>query len=148
MPTVTETPVAGYASCPDALCPGYEQEVVGVLQRVASYSFQENGGDAWAGEERSTIAAVRTIEPGEADCPHCGKQRIVALEERPEYAPISGQDPLHLLNMNKDKQVREVQRSDLERQVEMANMRAEMAEMKAELQRRRGGRPPKEEGGE
>jgi hypothetical protein len=140
MPQVMETVVQGYASCPDPLCPGYQQEQVDVTRREALYMREEMGGDI-PGIDHSTIQAVdQSVEP----CAHCGKDRIASLDERPDYPPISGQDPLALLNLNKDKQIANVKVEALEQGKAMAEMRAEMAELRAELATRRGpGRPRK-----
>jgi len=133
LPTVLETTVTGFASCWDPKCPGYEQEVVDVVRREVLYMREEYGGDI-PGIDRSTIAALdQSVEP----CGTCGGPRIASLTERPEYAPISGQDPLALLDINQQKRVREVQTDALKRDVEIANLRADLAEMKALLARSR-----------
>lgn len=147
MPTVVENTVLGYASCPDALCPGYKQERVEVKRRESLFMREEFGGDI-PGLDHSTIAAAGFIDEAHEPCPVCAKPRIAALEERPEYPPISGQDPLALHHLDKQSQIRDVQMEALKRDKEMAEMRAQMAEMAAELQRHKGGRPPKTEDGE
>jgi hypothetical protein len=148
VPQVIETVVQGYASCYDPRCPGYEQEEVPVIRREAQHMREEYGGDI-PGVDHSTIQAVegddpQTGEPLTPPCQYCGGPRIPSLEKRPEYARISGQDPLALLDLDQQKQVHEVQTTGLQQQVELERMRADMAEMKAELQRRKGGRPPKD----
>jgi hypothetical protein len=148
MPTPIETTVAGYASCYDPRCPGYEQEKVDVLRREVLFMREEFGGDV-PGVDHSTISAVdESVGP----CPHCGGPRIASLAERPEYPPISGQDPLAILNLNQQKQVHEVQLAGAKQSAEMSELKAllfqqqaQMAEMASELQRRKGGRPPKTE---
>jgi hypothetical protein len=165
MPTVTEIKVDGYVSCIDPRCPGYEQRPVQVLQRTVQFSYQDNGGDGAIPQtaiERATIDIVQT----DATCDTCGKPVIFAAVERPEYAAVSGSDPLELLNINNQTQIRDAQKSNLETAKETAELRAVVAEarareaerdrrdaerdqmfadMKAELQRRKGGRPPKQE---
>ena len=150
MPTVTEIQVDGYVSCIDPRCPGYEQRPVKVLERTVSFSYQDNGGDGAIPQtaiERSTIDIVQT----DATCEHCGKPVIFSDREREEYAAVSGQDPLELLAISQQTQIRDVQTKNLETAVEAAELRAQLAEqgkllaeMQAEMQRRRGGRPPKD----
>lgn len=146
MPTVTELVVEGFANCIDGRCPGYLQERVGVVRRTQEFSFVELGGDL-PGVERSMIDVAGFADERDVPCPHCGQARIASLEQRPEYPQTSGQDPLRLLNLTHDKQVRDMQISGLERDREMAEMRAAMAELRAELASRpRGpGRPRKVE---
>lgn len=146
MPTVTDVVVDGFANCIDGRCPGYLQERVAVVRRTQEFSFQELGGDL-PGIERSMIDAAGFADERDIACAHCGKPRIVSLQERPEYPQTSGQDPFRLLNLTHDKQVRDMQISGLERDRELAEMRASMAELRAELASRpRGpGRPRKVE---
>jgi len=154
MPTVTEIQVDGYVSCIDPRCPGYEQRPVAVTRRTVAFTYQDNGGDGAVPQtaiEREAVGIVQT----DATCEHCGKPVIFSEMLREEYAPVSGQDPLELLAISQQTQIRDVQKSvldrdrqDLEREKEMLEMRRMMAEMQAELQRRRGGRPPKEQDSE
>lgn len=141
MPTVMELTVRGYASCADALCPGYAQEEVDVRRREQQFSYLELGGDL-PGIERSVITAPGFVNPGDVTCSHCGKDRFASLEARPEYARASGQDPLRLLNMSVDQQVRDMQVGREQQRAELAEMRAELAELRAA--RRGPGRPPKD----
>jgi hypothetical protein len=158
MATVSEIQTEGFISCTDPRCPGYEQRPVQVTRRTVAFTYQDNGGDGSIPQtaiERETVAIVQTDEP----CEYCGKPTIRAEFERPEYAPVSGQDQLALLNLNQSGQIRDVQMKNLERDKELAEMRAReaerdrreaerdrlFAEMQAELQRRRGGRPRKED---
>lgn len=139
MPTVIETTVPGYASCIDALCPGYEQVVVDVVRREKSFSFAELGGDL-PGIERSMIDPFFTSDE-DGTCPVCGKPRMASLDLRPEYPNSSGQDPLRLRNMTQDGKVRDLEMDALRHQAEMADMRARLAELES---RPRGpGRPRK-----
>jgi hypothetical protein len=150
MPTVTETKVDGWVSCIDPRCAGYEQRPVEVIRRVAAFTYRELGGDGAVPQtaiERETVGVVQTDET----CGHCGKPVVFSDAPRPEYAPVSGQDPLEILAISQQTQIRDVQktvldrdRADLERDREIMEMRAAMNEMKAELQRRKGGRPVKD----
>jgi len=157
MPTVTEIRVDGYVSCSDPRCPGYEQRPVEVLERTVSFSYQDNGGDGAVPQtaiERATVDIVQT----DAVCDICGKPVIFSALPRPEYAQVSGQDQLELLAINQQTQIRDVQIENLQASKELAEMKAReaerdrrdaerdrlFAEMQVELQRRRGGRPPKD----
>jgi len=161
MPTVTEIQVDGYVSCIDPRCPGYEQRPVAVTRRTVAFTYQDNGGDGSIPQtaiERETIGIVQT----DAVCEHCGKPVIFSDLPREEYAPVSGQDPLELLAISQQTQIRDVQVQNLESAKDLAEVKALlaqqeakaqetarlMAEMQAELQRRRGGRPPKEQDSE
>lgn len=145
MPVVTETVVAGYGHCIDPRCAGYKQQPADVVVTVQAFSYRELGGDL-PGNERETHDVFRFADPdAEAACVHCGQPRIPSDQVRPEYAPLSGQDPLALLNLNQQGRINDMQMQNLERDKELAEMRATMAEMRAELQRRRGGRPKNED---
>jgi len=148
MPVVTETTVDGFVSCMDPRCPGHKQRPVQVRQRKQEFSYRELGGDL-PGNERESIDTVQEDER----CPDCGKAQVYSDQERPEYAQISGQDQLALLNLNQSGQIRDQQMAQLKADKELAEMRAKqtetdklLAEMAEELRRRRGGRPPKEDG--
>jgi len=157
MATVTETTVDGFIACVDPRCPGHKQKPVPVTRQLVAFTYGDNGGDGsipLGAVEREAVQVVQTEEP----CEHCGKPTILSDAERPEYAQVSGQDQLALLNINQSGQIRDVQMQILQRDKELAEMRAREAErdrreaerdrmfeeMRAELQRRRGGRPPKE----
>jgi hypothetical protein len=151
MPLVTEVRVDGYVSCIDPRCVGYEQRPVEVIRRTAAFTYRELGADSAVVQdavERETVGVVQTSET----CEHCGKPVIFSDQERIEYAPTSGQDPLELLAINQQTQIRDVQIRNAEQGREAAELKAQlaemgrtMAEMQAELQRRKGGRPPKVE---
>lgn len=142
MPIVTETPVAGYVSCRDPRCSGYKERETTVQRRKQEFPYRELGGDL-PGNEREAVDVVQSDEP----CGVCNGPQVWFDEPRPEYAPISGQDQLALLNLNQSGQIRDVQMENLRASTELSEMRAQMAEMKAEMaeeRRRRGGRPPKD----
>ena len=139
MPVVTETPVQGWVSCRDPRCSGYKERETTVHRRKQEFTYRELGGDL-PGNEREAVDVVQ----GDEQCEVCGGPQVWFDEMRPEYAPISGQDQLALLNLNQSGQIRDVQMANLESAKDLAQMRAEMAEMRAELQRRRGGRPAKD----
>lgn len=150
MATVTETTVDGFVSCMDPRCPGYEQKPVPVKRQIVAFTYGDNGGDGsipLGAVEREAVATVQTDEP----CEHCGKPTIRSVEERTEYAQVSGQDQLALLNLNQSGQIRDQQVAQLKSDKELAETKAmvmqqqqAMAEMQAELARRRGGRPRKD----
>lgn len=139
MPVVTETEVQGWISCRDPRCAGHKERETTVTVRKQEFPYRELGGDL-PGNEREAIDVVHKDEP----CPVCDGPQVTSDQPRPEYAPISGQDPLALLNLNQSGQIRDVQMANLESAKTLAEMRAEMAEMRAELDRRKGGRPRKD----
>lgn len=147
MPTVTYTEVPGYVSCRDPRCPGHKERETIVTRQKQEFTYRELGGDL-PGNEREAIDIVHQDEP----CPVCDGPQVFSDEPRPEYAPISGQDQLALLNLNQSGQIQEAQLAQAQQAAALAEMRAAMAEqsktmaeMQAELQRRKGGRPPKSE---
>jgi hypothetical protein len=147
MPVVTETPVAGWVSCRDPRCTGYKQREATVTRRKQEFAYRELGGDL-PGNEREAVDIVHQDDA----CPVCNGPQVYSDQERPEYAPISGQDQLALLNLNQSGQIRDVQMAGLEAAKELADLRARqaeqdklMAEMADELRRRRGGRPSKDD---
>lgn len=97
MPTVTETPVKGYAHCRNARCPGYQQQEVDAVREEKSFTFGDGGGDGVFTHmvERSMVAFL-FADPGEASCPSCGEAREVTGDPRPSYQPLSGHDPMFL----------------------------------------------------
>ena len=148
MPLVVEEVVLGWASCTDALCPGYRQERAEVRQVTKEYSYLELGGDI-PGTERSMVDVVGFEDPALEPCPHCAKPRIAANQERPEYPRSSGQDPLYLLNMTQTQQIHDMKLSELEQSKEISELKALIAQQQTQisglLERPRGpGRPRKD----
>jgi hypothetical protein len=153
MPLVTEEKTQGWVSCRDPRCGGHTERETEVTRRTQAFSYRELGGDL-PGNEREAVDVVHNDAP----CPVCGGPQVYADQPRPEYANISGQDQLALLNLNQSGQIRDQQMAGLEQAKELAELKAREAErdkrdaerdrmfmeMQAELQRRRGGRPPKD----
>jgi hypothetical protein len=154
MPTVTETTVDGFVSCTDPRCVGYKQKPTAVLRQLVAFTYGDNGGDGsipLGAIERESVYVMQTDDP----CEHCGKPTIRTDSERPEYAQVSGQDPLELLAINQQTQIRDVQMRNLEAAKENAELKAQLAqqgkilaEIQGELTRRKGGRPPKDPDGD
>lgn len=98
MPTVTETPVKGYAHCRNARCPGYQQEEIDAVREEKSFTFGDGGGDGVFTHmiERSMVAFL-FANPEDAPCPSCREPREVSGDPRPSYQPLSGHDPMGLL---------------------------------------------------
>jgi hypothetical protein len=146
MPTSTQERVQGYVSCSDSTCLGYEQRQTDVVRETTAFTYHDNGAlpsdpvPATAVERES----VRVVQPA-GECEHCGKPLLFTDQSRPEYPQVSGQDDNALRNLNTQKQIHAVEVDGLKRDRELAEMRAQMAELTAELQRRKGGRPPKED---
>lgn len=102
MPTITATPVQGYAHCRDARCGGYQQEAVPALREEASYTFGENGGDGvFTHMVESSRVEYLFADPSDAPCPVCTVPREVTAEPRPSYVNESGHDPMGLLSVPK-----------------------------------------------
>jgi hypothetical protein len=95
MPTVTEKPVQVYAHCGVPTCPGATQAPVEGFEVVTSFSFVDRGGDI-PGEEQSNVQ-FRFAEPAEAACPSCGRARHITDQAKISYQPLSGFDPMGLL---------------------------------------------------
>jgi hypothetical protein len=159
MPTITETPVTLYAFCVDATCPGYEQTPVdGLAREVSRSAFEEAGPGTVNGNSVSTSFFQYLVPSGEQDeyghayckeleCEHCGRSMSVSPEQRPEYANISGQDPMTLLMRRKDAEAardRDTTIAGLQAQVEtlmamrapdasaeLEQLRAKVAELEA-----------------
>lgn len=148
--TVIESQVDGYVSCMNPRCPGYEQRPVQVIRENVVLTYRELGGDGNMPDtavERESVYIRQT----DATCEHCNGPVILSDQERPEYAQVSGQDQMALLNLNQQKQVHEIQLAAAQQGQLNAELRAQLteqgkvlAEMQGEMQRRRGGRPRKE----
>ena len=134
MPTTTVTVVEGLAFCPDPRCPGYEQVPAAVRVTHAEWSYIELGGDL-PGIERAMDYETFALQDGEdiPSCQHCGTRMEATTQVRPEYARVSGQDPLRLLSLDQDTIRRAMQGTQNDQAVELANLRTQLAEMRAEM---------------
>lgn len=94
MTMVKEDTVRAYAFCQNAQCLGYQQEPVEGIRTVTEWTYLDLGGDM-PGVERST-ETVRFADESEAVCSHCEAPRAISEQLRPEYANISGHDPMGL----------------------------------------------------
>jgi len=142
MPVVTETEIPGYVSCRDPLCQGFKQRKTTVTRRAQEFRYIEDLKGDIPGVERTAVDIVHRDDP----CPVCDGPQVFSDQERPEYAPISGQDPLALVtHLTQTGMVKDQQIATAQQAAQLAEMKAAMLEMQQELQRRRGGRPPKTE---
>ncbi len=142
MPLVTEQTVPGYVSCRNPLCAGAKEREMPVVRRKQEFRYIEDLKGDIPGVEREAIDVVQTDEP----CPVCDGPQVFSDQPRPEYAPISGQDPLALVkHLTQTGEIKDTQLAQAQQAATLAELRAELAEIKAEQQRRRGGRPPKTE---
>jgi hypothetical protein len=134
MPTVTEEVVNGLAFCPDPRCPGYEQVEFAVKVTEVRWTYFDLGGDL-PGYERGARYEAFDLAEGEEppSCPHCGKRMEATTQERPDYAPVSGQDPLRLLDLDQATIRRGMQATQSDQALELERMRTAMAEMRAEM---------------
>src|SRR4051812_4676625 len=114
MPTITENTVPVWTFCPDGACLGYEcQETVGIAREVARSAFEEAGPQTLNGNAIASSVFQFLVPSGEVDeyghaigaeleCEHCGRALQVSPTPRPEYANVSNQDPMSLLNRRKE----------------------------------------------
>lgn len=100
MPTVTDRPVTAYAHCPRPGCGGANQVPVDAVERVASFSYMELGGDI-PGTERSTHQYV-FADDADSACPICQSLREISPTPRRQYdhlTPGEALDPNALLGL-------------------------------------------------
>lgn len=147
MPTATQEVVPGFVSCMDSTCPGYLQKPADVTRETVAFTYHDNGALASDPVPATAVEreAVRVVQPG-GECEVCGGPLLWTDAPRPVYPQVSGQDDNALRNMNQQKKINEVEVEGLKRDRELAELRAAMLEMQSELQRRKGGRPPKVDG--
>lgn len=88
--------VRAYAHCPNARCVGYLQEQVDAERVETSYLYTDNGGDL-PGVERS-IHHFKWLDSADPTCPGCGEIRELSGEPRPSYQPLSGYNPMGLVD--------------------------------------------------
>lgn len=91
MSTITEDVVSAFAHCRDRACPGYEQQPVHAVRTVRSDTYQDAGGDGTFNGEYRSAEYLTFAEETDRDCGFCGRDREVALQERPDYAPATSQ---------------------------------------------------------
>ncbi len=91
--TSTENVIDGYIFCPDGRCPGNAQVKIKVICTEVFHPYE----GSTPGYERSMEYFRSETEP--LACPHCGIDRLVSDQERPNYLNISGHDPLGLLDL-------------------------------------------------
>lgn len=95
---VTETRVELYAHCRNPLCPGYGQEkVAGIVQETA-YQYSDNGADMMRGHVERSIHDLRFEDEDSRPCRVCKQARELSETPRPSYQPLSGFDPMGLVN--------------------------------------------------
>lgn len=134
MPTITEEKVPAYAHCINFVCPGYAQEEVLGLRTVRSESIGDRGGDgALAMVVENTWLYMSFANPEQRPCPHCGKDREIALDARPTYQNLSGFAQNGLLEVAKfDPNVRNT-KADEEQAAQLAAANAAIAEMQQKM---------------
>lgn len=99
MPISTETPATGYLHCRNAMCAGYHQQEAPVSKVETSWTFGEMGGDGVFTHMVQNSSVVYVADAKELPCPVCGENREVSGQPRPSYQPLSGHDPMGLLNV-------------------------------------------------
>src|ERR1044072_2537731 len=130
MPTVTPTSVKAYAHCTDAHCSGYHQEEVPAIREETAWTIGERGGDgAFAMLGENTSGDYRFENLDDMPCPQCSKPRNVTGEPRKQYHPLSGHDPMGLLNSMKFDAGKQVSPQN----EELSTAQAEIAELKSQM---------------
>lgn len=139
MPTQDIAKVRLYAHCRNALCAGYaQQEIEGVRIRT-DYAYRDNGGDI-PGVERSCVDLLwgdpedREGNTAKMACPFCQQRRELSETVRPSYQPMSGHDPMGLVNGGV-KAYNASAPPNTERDAEVAELRAQVARQEALLLR-------------
>jgi hypothetical protein len=95
-PVSTEQEIEAWANCQYALCPGSGQEKVPAVRNVVEHSFESRGGDI-PGIENSQVY-LRFVNETDSTCAVCGAARVLSEQVRPTYQPLSGHDPMGLVN--------------------------------------------------
>lgn len=88
MPSVTETPVRGYAHCVNPHCAGSTQQEVDAICTRTARMYRDVDPHAGPGEENSW-EAFRFADEDDRACPGCGRPREVTNQKRPVYDPLS-----------------------------------------------------------
>jgi hypothetical protein len=139
MPTITENTVPVWVFCPDGGCIGYDtQETEGIAREVSRSAFEEAGPQTLNGNAVASSVFQFFVPSGETDeyghalaaeleCEHCGRALQVSPTPRPEYANVSNQDPMALLNRRK-----EAERGK-ERDSEVMSLRAALEAQQAQM---------------
>ena len=139
MPTVTESKVRAYAHCRNARCPGYQQQEVDAIREEKGLTYRDLNGpgpaDPYDGLVERSSVYYRFADEKDRACRGCGEAREVTGDPRPSYQPLSGHDPLGLLEFGGFDASKVIQPDDrtaaLEAQLqEMREMVAKLAEGK------------------
>lgn len=141
MSTITEETVDAFAHCQSFVCPGYMQEPVQGVRTIRSETLGDRGGDgALAMVVENTWHYLRFAndgaegKPNQVPCPHCGRDREIALDARPTYQNLSGFAQNGLLEVAKfDSSVRNT-KADEAAAAELAKANADIAELKQQMQ--------------
>lgn len=88
--------ISGYAHCNDPSCSGNSQQPVPVIRHTTNATYLDGGGDLPGIEKSWTAFSFADAE--DEKCPFCSDRREVTDQRRPRYDPLSGHDPLALLD--------------------------------------------------
>lgn len=130
---VTPERVKAYAHCLNPACPGYGQQQLDVTRTTIGYGFKDNGGDL-PGIERSTVT-LEFADPADQPCRTCSRPRELSEHPRPSYQPISGYDPMGLVNGSVPQSF-DPNRVNTEADARVAALEATVAKMAAALEAR------------
>jgi hypothetical protein len=117
--------VKAFGFCPDHTCVGYQQEPVDGLRTVRSDTFRDSGGDANMPGEYRSFEFVTFANQKDRECRFCGRDRQIALQQRPEYAPVTSAGKIGESNDNQMAALVAKQADEL------AAMREQIAKMQA-----------------
>lgn len=127
---VTPEQVKAYAHCRNAMCPGYGQQQVDAVRTTVAYTYGDNGADMFKSMVERSVQTIDFASPDDVPCPHCGQARDVTDQERPSYQPLSGHDPMGLVNGG---HVFDPNRVNTQQDAEIAELRAELARLASKL---------------
>lgn len=133
-PNIREDVVDAWAHCNNPRCEGYGQRPVRAVRTIVEHTVGSRGGDGiFAMVVENTNEYLRFADETEIPCEHCGRERSVTLQERPEIPVLSGFPQDGLLGAAKFDPAIKFTVEDQAHAEEMAEMRREMAELKAML---------------
>jgi len=155
MPNVIETPTTAYLFCRDGRCEGYETVEIPAHKTIVEMLYTDSDPNGIPGVEKSQEHVSLIDDDGNPvaipACPVCNGPSELSPTPRPEYAKVSGQDPMEIFNLydRTTGQLREMRQQnaadDVKRDREIAELRAQIEQLTEALsQPKRGpGRPPK-----
>lgn len=128
---ITPEKIKGYAFCRNPTCAGYGQEELDVVRTTVAYTYGDNGADMFKSTVERSTSTLEFADPEDAPCRSCGNARELSEQPRPAYAPMSGHDPMGLVNGSLPGF--DPNRVNTEADARVAALEAQMAQMSALL---------------